>query len=383
MKGVNYFNFFTLENDVSSQLDTLTIQGFKSIRDLKDFKLKNLNILVGGNGAGKSNFIDFFRLLSAIMEGTFNKFIRARGGIGDFLFNGRKITEKMSFKTYFGLRGYRFSIEPSVSADCLLTNEARYYERGTSGWWELGNSHDGTSLLAQEALSSTRNSEYSKYVYSSVTSWKIYHFHDTSATANMKHYEIIQDTGYLRYDAANIAPFLLHLRSNFPSEYTEIVNAIRLAIPFFDDFILQPTRFGEAEKVNISWRQKGSDYPMQPYHFSDGSLRFICLATALLQPNPPSTIIIDEPELGLHPAALGLLAELIQSASERTQLIVATQSPTLIDYFSIEDIIVVNRKDGASTFERLNEEDFTHWLEEYSVGELWTKNVIAGGPRHE
>ena len=122
---------------------------------------------------------------------------------------------------------------------------------------------------------------------------------------------------------------------------------------------------------------------MQPYHLSDGSIRFICLATALLQPNPPSTIIIDEPELGLHPEAIGVLAELIKLAAQKTQVIVATQSPLLLDQFSIEDIIVARRKDGASTFERLKEEDYTSWLEDYTIGELWAKNVILGGTSHE
>jgi predicted ATPase len=122
---------------------------------------------------------------------------------------------------------------------------------------------------------------------------------------------------------------------------------------------------------------------MQPYHLSDGSIRFICLAAALLQPNPPSTIIIDEPELGLHPAAIVILAELIQVAAKGTQVIVATQSPALIDQFGIDDIIVANRRNGASAFQRLKEKDFTEWLKDYSVGELWAKNVIAGGPVHE
>jgi energy-coupling factor transporter ATP-binding protein EcfA2 len=148
---------------------------------------------------------------------------------------------------------------------------------------------------------------------------------------------------------------------------------------FFDDFDLKEKKFGQETKVRLSWRQKGSDYPMQPYHLSDGSIRFICLATALLQPVLPSTIIIDEPELGLHPAAISILAELIQDAAKRTQVIIATQSPALIDQFALEDIVVVNREEGASTFTRLNERDFSTWLEEYTVGELWRKNVITGG----
>jgi predicted ATPase len=141
-------------------------------------------------------------------------------------------------------------------------------------------------------------------------------------------------------------------------------------------------QLGEAQKVKLSWQQKGSDFPMQPYHLSDGSIRFICLATALLQPDPPSTLIIDEPELGLHPEAISILAELIQDAAQRTQLIIATQSPSLLNEFAVKDIVVVNRKGGQSTFERLSRDDYSSWLESYSVGELWTKNVIPGGTTH-
>jgi len=137
------------------------------------------------------------------------------------------------------------------------------------------------------------------------------------------------------------------------------------------------------EKVRLNWRQKGSDYPLKPQHLSDGTLRFICLTTALLQPHPPSTIIIDEPELGLHPYAIEILAELIQAASERTQVIVSTQSPALVDYFEPENIVVVNRKQGASTFERMKMEDLSEWLDNYSLGELWRKNIVTGGPSHE
>ena len=159
----------------------------------------------------------------------------------------------------------------------------------------------------------------------------------------------------------------------------KMIHKVRLVIPFFDDFRLDVLKMGEAEKVKLSWGQKGSDFPMQPYHLSDCSIRFICLATALLQPFPPSAIVIDEPELGLHPEAIRILGELIQDAAKRTQIIVATQSPLLLDQFSIEDIVVVNRKEGQSTFERLNLEDFNEWLNNYSVGELWSKNVIQGG----
>ncbi len=368
---------------MGDSLDKLTIRGFKSIRQLQEFEFKSLNVLIGANGGGKSNLISFFRMLQAIINGNLENYIRDSGGISALLFNGRKTTRSLEFSTRFGQRGYRFKIEPGPLEDWALTGEARYYRHGTSGWWELGDSQDGQALLVQEATGKSQNAKYSKPVYEAISSWKIYHFHDTSGTAAMRHKEIVQDHKALRFDASNIAPFLLRLKRDDEETYEEILQSCKLVIPYLDDFLLDVERFGPEKKVALSWRAKGSDYPMQPYHFSDGSLRFICLATALLQPDPPSSLIIDEPELGLHPAAISILAELIQNASKRTQIIVATQAPALIDNFSVEDVIVVNRKDGASSFERLNKKDYRAWLDSYSVGELWSKDVISGGPVYE
>lgn len=368
---------------METSLNKLTIRGFKSIQELEEFELKSLNVIVGANGAGKSNLISFFRMLRSLIDGNLNRYVRDSGGARDLLFNGQKVTPKMQFITRFGSRGFRFSLAPTPADSCGIEDEARFYSGGAHGWWELGDSDDGKSRMVAEVVENKADARYSKPVYEAIAAWQIYHFHDTGSTAGMRNYEIVQDNKVLRTDASNIGAFLLKLKNQHNAEYKEIVNAIRLVTPFFDDFELEPRTSGAKEEVNISWLQKGSDFPMQPYHLSDGSIRFICLATALLQPNPPSTIIIDEPELGLHPAAIDVLAELIQQASQRTQVIVATQSPALIDQFAIEDIVVVNRKDGASTFERLNEEDFSQWLESYSVGELWTKNVIAGGPSYE
>ncbi len=368
---------------MADSLDKLTIRGFKSIRELKDFELKDLNIFIGANGAGKSNLISFFRMLQSLIKGTLADYVRDNGGISDLLHKGRKATIQMEFEARFGPRGYRFKLKPGPGEGFALTDEARYYEHSSTGWWELGSRGDNSSALVKEAKGTSRDSQYSKPVYNAINSWKIYHFHDTSSTAPMRHAEIVEDNRMLRYDASNIGPFLLRLRNEEKSYYDEILNACRLVAPFLDDFLLDPQQLGPKTKVALSWITRGSDYPMQPYHLSDGSMRFICLATALLQPNPPSTIIIDEPELGLHPEAIRILGELIEDAARRTQIIVATQSPLLLDQFSIEDIVVVNRNEGQSSFERLKRADFNEWLEDYSVGELWTKNVIQGGTTNE
>jgi predicted ATPase len=364
---------------MASALDKLTISGFKSIRELPDFELRKLNVLIGANGAGKSNFIEIFRVLRTMVDQSFSNYVLTHGGADDFLFNGPKQTPSIVAHFWFGKNAYGFQLEPTADEKFLIESEAQKYELGD--WQIIGSSSYESHLPEvkdQEGLITKRGVGY--YVFQAVSNWTVYHFHDTSAHAPMRRSEIVEDNKRFRPDAANIAPFLLMLKTNWRESYREIIDNIRLVTPFFDDFMLEPVRRGEKELVKLGWKQKGSDYPMQPYHFSDGTIRFICLTTALLQPNLPSTVIIDEPELGLHPYAIEILAELINAASQKTQVIISTQSPALVDYFEPEDIIVVNRENGASTFRRLDADRLSSWLEDYSLGELWRKNVISGGP---
>lgn len=382
----------------------ITIKGFKSIRELDAFELKPLNIIVGANGAGKSNLIQVFRMLLAMTQKNFQAFIATNGGADSFPFNGLKHTPSIKIGFEFnsnssfaaGSNFYDFSLSPTVDEKFLITETRRYHTYATQSYGTPSEESRLYDMRNEKSFTGGWNGT-GYFVYDAISRWVVYHFHDTSANAPMRRSSGIEDFEKLRGDAENIASFLYHLKCHNDEKnelltydqqqkiksYQDIVNAVKLVIPFFEDFRLDKLKLGEAEKVKLSWKQIGSDYPMQPYHLSDGSIRFICLATALLQPNPPSTIIIDEPELGLHPEAIGILAELLKIAATRTQVIVATQSPLLLDQFSIEDIIVARRKDGASTFERLKEENYTSWLEDYSVGELWTKNVIEGGTVHE
>jgi len=207
----------------------------------------------------------------------------------------------------------------------------------------------------------------------------VYHFHDTSDTANVKRLQAINDNVKLRHDAGNLAAFLYKLKKTSPKHYKLILNIIRQVAPFFGDFHLRP--FPEnPHKIQLEWTEKGSDYPFIANDLSDGTLRFISLATLLLQPQMPTTILIDEPELGLHPYAISILAGLFRVASQRCQLIVSTQSLNFVDEFEARDVIVVDRENGQSVFRRLEEEKLKSWLEEYTLGELWEKNVIGGRP---
>lgn len=370
----------------------ISINGFKSIREMKEFDLRDLNIIIGANGSGKSNLVQVFQLLMAMSRKGLQKFILENGGADNFLHNGPKNTPAISMEFEFeshspyrqGSNLYRFELSPTVEETFLVSEERKYV---TTAWRSYGGPSQESRLFdeREETSASGKGHGVGYFVYQSIAKWMVYHFHDTSSTAPMRRSEIIEDNTKLRSNGSNIAPFLLKIKNQtfFPSYYQDIVNAVRLVMPFFDDFRLDVQKKGNAEKVKLGWQQNGSDFPMQPYHLSDGSIRFICLATALLNPFPPSVIVIDEPELGLHPEAIRILGELIRDAAKRTQIIVATQSPLLLDQFSIEDIVVVNRREGQSVFERLQRSDFDEWLNSYSVGELWSRNIIEGGTTRE
>lgn len=365
-------------------LDKISIEGFKSIKELRDFDLKKLNIMVGANGTGKSNFVSFFRMLRAMSEGGLANFITENGGADGFLFGGPKETSEIKAHLKFGQNEYKFILTSTAAIKLMVKQESTLWTGG-GGWESYGSGEYEAQLSKWKDKQSTwRNYPGpASYVYKAVSSWLVYHFHDTSRTAPMRRDQSVRDWRELNPDASNIAAFLLDLKEWHDEFYEDIRETVQLIAPFFDDFLLEPKKQGENEIVRLEWRQKGSSYPFQPWQLSDGTIRFICLATALLQPKPPSTIVIDEPELGLHPFALDVLAGLFRDASERTQLIVSTQSASLLNHFKPDEVIVVDRENGASRFRRLDPEALAEWISDYSIGELWQKNVFDGGPSRE
>ena len=362
-------------------IDRITIKGFKSIRKLDGLRVDSLNVLIGSNGAGKSNFISYFRMLGEMVEGRLQSWTRNQGSADRIVSFGVKETNKLVSFVKFGLNGYKFILEPTVDGGFSFANEQLFFAGPYFGdkWIPLGSGH-AEAKLKKQFETSGKGSE-ADYCYSSISNWKIYHFHDSSDTAGVKRLGALHDNEYLRPDASNLAAFLYRMSHEHQDVYRQIRKTIRLAIPFFDDFVLKPQRLPtEEEQIRLLWRQKDSDYAFWPSQLSDGSIRFICLVTALLQPDPPSTIIIDEPELGLHPYAITLLGALLRSASKHMQVIVSTQSVPLVNEFSIDDLIVVEREQGETVFKRCEEEDFKAWLDDYSVGELWEKNILGGRP---
>ncbi|WP_040405894.1 AAA family ATPase [Ectothiorhodospira sp. PHS-1] len=360
---------------------TLSISGFKSIRRLEDLHLSNLNILIGANGAGKSNFVAYFRMLSELVEGRLQVWTSKQGGADRVLSYGVKETHSLSTLVCFGSNEYELVLEPNVDAGFTFTKERIFFSGAFFGPTDkvIGTGHVESKLKARSQ--SGAGASVADFCYQAISGWRVYHFHDTGDTAGVKRQSAVHDNAYLRMDASNLASFLYRLKNEAPEVYSQIRKTVRLAVPFFDDFVLNPiTLPTEEQQIRLLWKQNDSDYALWPSQLSDGSIRFICLVTVLLQPNPPTTIIIDEPELGLHPYAITLLGALIRSASKRTQVIVSTQSVPLLNEFEIDDLIVVEREGGGSAFKRLDADDFVSWLEDYSIGELWEKNVLGGRP---
>ena len=348
-------------------LYSITIRGFKSIKAVESLKLNAINVLIGANGSGKSNFLEAFTLVREVVEGRLRQFVVKSGGAERVLHFGSRITDISIAVTFDDGNWYRLTLEPTYFDDRL-----ELVDQACSKWPVSlpGLDPDGSAALIRDFIN--------------VDPWDSYQFHDTSRASPMKRTADLHDNRFLRQDGSNLAAFLYLLRIKHPDSYNRIRRTVQLAAPFFDDFTLLPQALNP-ETILLEWRHKGSDAYFNAAALSDGTLRFIALATLLLQPESlrPSVILLDEPELGLHPYAITLLAAMAKSASVNSQVIMATQSPTLLKHFNPEDVIVANRVEGEARFERLDAERLEVWLEDYSLGQLWEMNELGGRPAPE
>ncbi|MCQ2462726.1 MAG: AAA family ATPase [Clostridia bacterium] len=357
----------------ADQLSRMTISGFKSIKSC-DISFGKINVLIGSNGAGKSNYISAFSLLQNILSKNLQVFV-AQSGINALLYNGRKVTEEIAFEVYFGLNSYGFNLIPTDDNRLIFRKE--YF--GYSPWGNESNVARGHS---ESMWNTGAHNQIDQYVIPILEkqNWRVYHFHDTGRSAKVKQEHNISNNKVLMYDAANLAAFLYRLKENFKNNYDEIVSTIQLIAPYFSDFVLEPQE-GNEEQIVLKWQQKGCEDIFNASQLSDGTLRFICLATLLLQPHElqPATIIVDEPELGLHPYAITIFAEMVKQLSDEKQIIISTQSVELLNEFEVDDVIVVDRGENGSEFKRLDAEELEIWLDEdYALGDLWKKNILGG-----
>jgi len=354
-------------------LKELEIFGFKSIHEMK-LELKQINVLIGANGAGKSNLIEIFRLLKSLKNNRLQFYLGKAGGANSLLHYGTQITNQMGAR--FG-----FEIDKTLS------------------WYgvQLSEAPIDTLIFAEEYFESTNfgtghkesiffNGKHSlspieKKVQRDIDQYGIFQFHDTSETARMRGNCDLHNNRYLMNDGGNLAAVLYKLQQTQFPYYERIVETIRQIAPFFDDFVLEPLALNP-NYIQLHWHSRHSKYQFGPHQLADGTLRTMALITLLLQPESdlPKLLVLDEPELGLHPYAITVITSLIHSASVHTQIILTTQSCTFLDHFDPINVIVVEQRQGISSFKRLDPKVLTDWLEEYTLSELWEKNVIGGRP---
>ena len=350
-------------------MDYITIKGYKSIKSLK-LELKPINILIGANGAGKSNFISFFDFLNRLCTRNLTEYVALRGGPDKLLHKGSEITNQISFEVSFQNQknGYSATLERGDES-FIFIYEYLIFNR---------NKDVDIASFNSEAKIKTSDNFRAKYIIKHLESYRKYHFHDTSKNSPFTQMSHVDNDRYFLYEEGkNIAAFLYYIQVKHKVIYNRIIKTIQSIAPFFSDFFFQPNEEGY---IRLQWQSKFSSTIYGATDLSDGTIRFIALTTLFFQPNPPDCIIIDEPELGLHPFAISKLAGMIKSVSSKdVQVILATQSADLINHFNAEDIVTVNQINEESHFNRLNREGLETWLDEYSIGDLWQRNIMKGG----
>jgi predicted ATPase len=371
------------------QLTRIKVEGYKSFKSL-DVEMRPLNVLIGANGAGKSNFLSLFHLLHEMSEGRFQKSIVVGGGADTFLHYGQNVTSEITVTLNSDQENQRFFCKwiPSATGSLIFNQESiaglSYSKESLeSPFFEYcdGKSFIGYSSFASSPQAMIQMTENAAGFFRFLQNTRFYHLNDTGKSAPFKKQGGINDDFYLRSDGENLAAYLFKIKHKYPKKYEFIRKTIRLVAPYFDDFVLRPMPLNE-NYIRLEWREQNSDYPFGFWQLPDGLIRFMCLATLLMLPKEelPSLILIDEPELSLHPSAINILASLIRLASANTQIVIATQSVAMVDQFEPEELLVVERRNGATVIERQDPERLQGWLERYSLGELWEKNVLGGRP---
>ncbi len=365
----------------SDALDHITIKGFKSIASIEKLDLRPINILIGANGAGKSNVLGAMSFLREVAAGRLTDYVGRSAGANRILHFGPKTTSQLEFDLSFAGGQYRYHLELKSNDENGLYPAMEWATLQNQGFDAL-TEHLSSAKSGRETGLSNTNPGFSRWVHDRLDQWAVYHLHDTTGTSPLRiATSSLNDNRSLRADGANLPSFLYLLRAKFPEDYNLICSTVHQVAPFFGDFALRPLELNE-DILNLDWTHARSNEVFGASAFSDGTLRFIFLTALFMQPVKylPPVILVDEPELGLHPFAITLLASLIQYASKQTQVIVSTQSSLLLDHFEPADVLVTERVNGATQIRRLTPEPLEVWLKDYSLGQLWEKNEFGGKP---
>ena len=369
-------------------IKSLSISGFKSIREMKDLELRPLNVLIGANGAGKSNLVSYFRMVNLMVRNALFEYVAKNGYSDSILYDGEKLTSKIESRILMSIRdeSYEYSFDLRPYNNLLgIKNEILHWTRRRGDTEAPGIQFGTADDTTQSSLNDIKKRKaYPRIVpvWDYISNFGVFQFNDTTGSSKIRKKSLVNDNKSVFEDGGNLSAILYYLKEKEGDAYESIIEKIRLVYPAFEDFIILPERLNR-DFLDWRWKEMGKSYELRSNQFSDGTLRFMALVTLLGLPKKdmPSLVIIDEPELGLHPRAVTILCELLKAASVSTQIIISTQSPSIIDEMDPPDVIVVEREDNQSVFKHLDEKALEEWLTDYSLGELWQKNLLGGNPR--
>ncbi len=375
----------------ASTIESVRIKGFRSLADVEISELPAATALIGANGSGKSNIMRFFEMLSWMLRSRqLGEFIARQGGADDQLFGGNRVTPRMEaeivLNTDRGRNEYGFKLSHAHPDRFIFSEEAfRFSDRyhpTEAPWQYLDSGHLEAKIVEASQGGSyyhAVNPTTASVIVNLLRSCSVYQFHDTSDVSAFKNNWQISEGHQLRRHGGNLAAVLNRLEQQDVRRYEIICKQISRILPGFDRFVIEE----DYGKVLLRWKSKWSDKIFGPHLTSDGSLRFFALVTLLNLPAEmlPNVILLDEPELGLHPAAISIIGGMIRSLSQEKQIIVATQSPLLVDYFSLDEVFVLDLEDGQTKCRQLSSGDYELWLQDnFTPGDLWRKNLFGEHP---
>jgi len=371
-------------------IESVHIRGFRSLADVQLVDLPKATVLIGANGSGKSNIIRFFEMVSWMLRSRrLGEFVERNGGGDDQLFGGSRITSRIeaeiSLRADRGRNDYRFTLAYAHPDRFFFAKEAFRFSdaaRDTEAPWQyLDSGHREAQIVeaSQSAEYPGANTQTARVITRLLRSCAVYQFHDTSDDSNFNKLWDVADNEQLRSHGGNLAAVLHRLEQEDFRRYEYICKQIGRILPGFDRFDIAE-RYG---KVRLRWRPKWGDKTIGAHLTSDGSLRFFALATLLNLPPEmlPDVILLDEPELGLHPSAVDLVGGMINGLSAERQIIVATQSPLLVDTFELDEIFTLDLEKGQTHINRLDPEQYRIWLDDdFTAGTLWKQSFFGGQP---
>ena len=375
----------------AGRVESVRIRGFRSLADVELSNLRQANVLIGANGSGKSNFIRFFEMMHMMLGHPrgLNEFVQRDGGGDDQLYGGSAVTSRMAaalaVRTDEGRHEYRFTLSHAHPDRLVFVEEAvridGIHASDDDGWYSLSDYHPEPTVVCLPHVRTIPQAQRraAQTIVDLLGSCAYYQFHDTSGNSSFKKRWDVEDNNGLLPHGGNLAAVLHRLERQDRPRFEAICRHIRRVLPVFDRFQIDES-FG---KVSLRWKAVGVEKTFGAHLTSDGSLRFFALVTLLNLPHEmlPAVLLFDEPELGLHPVAVSLLGGMIKALAADRQIIVATQSPLVVDAFDIEEVVVADLDDGTTRFRRLESKEYEQWLDgDFTPGELWQKNLFGGRP---